>query len=147
MDIKLSSLAESGLGMHQLIRDYWTADVQGGMPPLKMDWSYYGDLEKLGRLVIITAREDYDLLGFAMYLLSNHPQHGGMPIAFCNTLAVDTKHRGKGIGRQLVQAAEAYLRGTDVKMMFHGYRTVYDAEPLFPKLGFDLIEHIYMKVL
>ena len=148
MDIKLSTLAESGLGMHVLIRDYYAkTNAQDGIPPLKMQWEFYGELEKQDKLVIITAREDYELLGFAMYILGNHPQHGGMPFALCNTLAVRVESRGQGIGSMLVQAAEAHFRSTNVQMMIHGHRTIYDAKPLFPKLGFDLVEHMYMKVL
>ena len=146
MEIQLEQLASAGLEMHHMIRDYYKrTNAQDGIPPLRMDWSFYGKLEKQNKLVIVTARDGYDLVGFAMYILGEHPQHDAMPFALCNTLAVDVDHRGQGIGTQLVQAAESYFKTTPVKMIVHGHRTVYDAAPLFPKLGFNLIEHIYMK--
>jgi len=134
--------------MNALILGYYEdTNAQEGIPPLKMDWVFYANLERQDKLCVLTYREDGVLIGFAMYILGNHPQHAGMPFALCNTLAVATKHRGKGIGTKLVEAAISHLRHLDVKMMVHGHRTVYDARPLFPRLGFDLIEHIYMRML
>ena len=67
--------------------------------------------------------------------------------AVCNTLATKVGHRGKGIGTKLVKAAESYLKLYHVHRIIHGYRTVYGTEPLFPKLGFKLIEQLYVKVI
>jgi GNAT superfamily N-acetyltransferase len=135
--------------MHALILGYYAdTEAQEGIPPLKMDWVFYANLEQQNKLFILTDRDQVgELRGFAMYILGNHPQHAGMPFALCNTLAVATRHRGRGIGSQLVKEAIHYLREMDVKMMVHGHRTVYDATPLFPKLGFELTEHIYMRML
>ena len=53
------------------------------------------------------------LVGVNMYLVSNHPQHEGMTCALCNTLAVTTAQRGKGIGSELTKAAATLLLNTD----------------------------------
>jgi len=149
MHIAKEQLIDTVMDLDALIRDYFArTKAQDGIPPLRMNWKFYTDLAVAGRLTIFTARDDTDaLLGFAMYILGHHPQHAGMPYAMCNTLAVDVSHRNQGIGTLLVEAALAHFKGTDIKMVMHGYRTIYDTEPLFPKLGFDLMEHIYMKVL
>jgi GNAT superfamily N-acetyltransferase len=149
MDIQKEQLVDTVMELDALIRDYFArTKAQEGIPPLRMNWKFYTDLAVANRLAVFTARtDDGALLGFAMYILGHHPQHGGMPFAMCNTLAVDVSHRSQGVGTLLVEAALAYFKDTDIKMVMHGYRTIYDAEPLFPKLGFDLIEHIYMKVL
>jgi GNAT superfamily N-acetyltransferase len=136
--------------LNDLILGYYaTTNAQEGIPPLRMNWDFYAQLGEADKLAIFTARddEDHNLLGFSMYILGNHPQHAGMPFALCNTLAVDPMYRNQGIGTLLVEAAISYFQGTDVKMLVHGHRTVYDATPLFPKLGFDLIEHIYMRMI
>jgi GNAT superfamily N-acetyltransferase len=149
MHIAKEELPGAVIELDALIRDYFArTKAQDGIPPLRMNWKFYTDLEAAGRLAIFTSRmENGQLIGFAMYILGHHPQHAGMPYAMCNTLAVDVSHRNQGIGTLLVEAALAYFKGTDIKMVMHGYRTIYDTEPLFPKLGFDLMEHIYMKVL
>ncbi len=149
MHIAKEQLVDTVMDLDALIRDYFArTKAQDGIPPLRMNWKFYADLEAASRLTVLTARaDDGVLLGFAMYILGNHPQHAGMPYAMCNTLAVDVSHRNQGIGTLLVEAALAHFKDTDIKMVMHGYRTIYDTEPLFPKLGFDLMEHIYMKVL
>jgi len=149
MHIAKEQLVDTVMELDALIREYYASTrAQDGIPPLRMNWKFYSDMAVAGRVVLFTARaDDGALLGFAMYILGNHPQHGGMPFALCNTLAVDVTHRNQGIGTLLVEAAVSYFQGTDVKMMVHGYRTVYDTQPLFPKLGFDLIEHIYMRMI
>ncbi len=149
MQINKEQLVDTVMELDALIRDYYAnTKAQEGIPSLRMNWKFYTDLAVAGRLVLFTARTDDEaLLGFAMYILGNHPQHAGMPFALCNTLAVAVSHRNQGIGTLLVEAAIAYFRTTDVKMLVHGHRTVYDAAPLFPKLGFDLIEHIYMRMI
>jgi predicted N-acetyltransferase YhbS len=149
MQIQLEALSVIQKEVAALIDGYYAdTNAQDGIPPLNMDWPFFIKLEQGYRLVLFTAREDGELMGVNMYMLTQHPQHKGMTWAMCNTLAVATKHRGKGIGTMLVEAGMAYLKTrTDVKVVTHHFRTIYDAKPLFPKLGFDLAEHVYMKVL
>jgi GNAT superfamily N-acetyltransferase len=131
-----------------MIADYYAkTNAPEGQPPLKMVWRVYRELEQKNALFIVTARDDNILLGFAMYLLLEHPQHGMMPYAFCNTLAVGVEHRGQGIATALVKDAEVRLKAIGMEMIVHGHRMIYKVAPLFPKLGFSLIEQIYMKVL
>jgi predicted N-acetyltransferase YhbS len=132
-----------------LIKGYYAdTNAQEGITPLQMVWAFFRNLEAQDRLVIIGAREGAELLGFVMYMIVDHPQHGGMKHAMCNTLAVATKHRGKGIGSTLVEAAEVYFKTTKrVEVITHGFRPIYKVEPLFPKLGYYLAEQLYMKVL
>lgn len=149
MQIQMEVLATCVSDLSDLVLGYYAdTNAQDGIPPFKYDWAFYANMEKQDRLVIITTREDDKLLGFAMYLLVNHPHHGGLLTAMCDTLGVATAHRGKGIGKQLVEAAEIYFRtATEVKMMTHGHRAIYDVKPLFPKLDFILSEQLYIKVL
>ena len=149
MQIQVESLSLVYKEVAELIDGYYAdTNAQDGIPKLDMDWPFFIKLEQGYRLLLFTAREGGELLGVNMYMLSQHPQHKGMTCALCNTLAVATTHRGKGIGTQLTEAALVYLKTrTDVKMVVHHFRTIYDAVPLFPKLGFDLVEHVYMKVL
>ena len=149
MQIQVEALSLIHEEVAKLIDGYYAdTNAQDGIPKLDMDWQFFIDLERSYRLLLFTAREAGELLGVNMYMITQHPQHKGMTWALCNTLAVATKHRGKGIGTQLTEAAIAYFKQrTDVKMVVHHFRTIYDAQPLFPKLGFDLVEHVYMKVL
>jgi len=149
MRIRRERLVECLAEVDALIKDYYerTEEAPRGQPPLEMDWQVYANIEKAGNLTIYTARMGNVLVGFAMYLTGYHAQHKGMKFALCNTLAVDPDFRGQGIGTKLVKHAETDFRMSGVGMMIHGFRMVYNTEPLFPKLGFTEIERMYMKVL
>jgi len=132
-----------------LIKDYYATTIASkGVPPVDFDWDFYMNLQMEDKLTLITARDDErNLLGFAMYIVMFHPQYKTTMYATCNTLAVKPECRGQGIGSKLVKASEAFLKMNSVKYMMHGYRAVYEAEPLFKKLGFTLTEQFYVKEL
>lgn len=133
--------------LDDLLHGYWdSTPAQEGMPPLDVDWEMFREQEQAGRLVIITARSRM-LLGFAMYIVGRHPKHKTLLAAFCDTLATDVHVRRQGIGTKLVCAAESLLKPMGVEIMIHGFRSVYNDQPLFPRLGFKLIETFFMKRL
>lgn len=130
------------------MHDYYAAtEASRGVPPLDFDWDFYMQLWVNDNLTLITARENEDLLGFVMYIVMFHPQYKTVLFATCNTLAVKPERRGMGIASKLVRAAEPFLKMQGVKRVLHGARAVYDVEPLFPKLGFELHERYYSKVI
>jgi predicted N-acetyltransferase YhbS len=149
MQIMFETLRTAESEIDALVKSYFAdTNAQDSQPPLQMVWPFYRNLEDKDRLVIVGAREGAELVGFVMYAIMDHPHHGGMKFALCDILAVATKHRGRGVGKTLVEAAEVYFRTTDrAEAIIHAFRVIYDTEPLFPKLGFQLIEKQYIKVL
>jgi hypothetical protein len=47
----------------------------------------------------------------------------------------------------MMEFAEPILKKRGANYVTHQFRTCYDTEPLFPKLGYRLIEHGYLKEL
>ena len=134
--------------MDDLIHEYYEkTEAKFGVPPLNFDWDFYLNAEAMNKFVLIVARDAEEFMGFVTYYVSLHPQYKTTMYAVCNTLAVKLKYRGQGVASKLVKAAEPYLKLYNVKYMVHGFRTVYDVEPLFQKLGFELSEKMYQKVL
>jgi GNAT superfamily N-acetyltransferase len=118
-----------------------------GLPPLNVDWLYI-TLCRRNELLLFTARDESDkLLGFAMYYVHRHLQHKDHTNAACVTLLVRMDQRGKGVGKALMHEAEAVLKDRGVNYITHQFRTCYDVEPLFPKLGYRLVKYAYMKEL
>ena len=134
--------------MDELVKNYFArTEAAEGMLPLDMDWDFYITLQGRDKLVLITVRDEKYLVGFVMYVIGAHPHHKGRRTASCDILATRLEMRGMGLGTTMVRAAEDYLKSRKVQMVVHGFRTCYSAEPLFPKLGYNLIEQSYMKVL
>jgi GNAT superfamily N-acetyltransferase len=149
MEVWLEGVKECHQQLNELLKEEF-ASTKGidGLPPLHVDWPTYITLCRRGELLLFTARDENDkLLGFAMYYIHRHLQHMDHTNAACVTLLVKMDQRGKGVGKALMHEAEAVLKDRGVNYVTHQFRTCYDVEPLFPKLGYRLVEYAYMKEL
>lgn len=148
MDIQVEPLKKCIVEMDAMLVEDWNAiGTTIGEPPIDMDWDHYIEQEQLQQCVPITAREDEELVGFAMYMVIMHPHHKTVRYALCDSLIVKPAYRNVGIGAKLVTAAEPLLKMYYVKWIVHAFRTAYDVEPLFPRLGFTLVEQSYVKAV
>jgi GNAT superfamily N-acetyltransferase len=148
MILKAEQVAETYEELNSLVCDYYASTVAAkDLPPLDFNWPIYCALQEEGMLELYTARDKDELVGFAIYHIYPHLHHRSHLVAACDTLAVRPKHRGKGIGRTLMEYAEPLLKRHEVKSIIHQFRTCYTAKPLFPKLGYKLIEYGYLKEL
>lgn len=148
MDIRRERLPACINDLDKLLLDYFErTNAQEGQPKLDMNWAQLMGLDDRGHLCIFTARDNGRLRGFGMYVMMKHLHHATTKWAMCDILAVDPDVRGTGVATQIVEHAAKKLKHMNVDYMVHGYRTIYDVKPLFPKLGFTLIEHSYMKAL
>jgi GNAT superfamily N-acetyltransferase len=131
-----------------IARYYEDAAIRDGLPMPDMDREQYEQRHAANSIVIITARNEANtLIGCAVYMLGHHPHYKGQLWAFCGTLAVHPDHRRKRIGSTMVEAAMHKLRDRGVRFVTNNHRVVYNVAPLFPKLGFKLMEYSYVKEL
>ncbi len=147
--------------LEELVRRYYEpTQAHEGIPPYRFNWPLYWRAENASSLLLVTARRDRKpwgavsgaahytgkLVGWALYLILDHPHHRGLCVADCDTLAVDHLERGKGIGRGLVEFSEPILRERHgATRIIHRHRLVYGDNALFPKLGFRPVEVAYSK--
>ncbi len=149
VDLRIEVLDRSNIPeMDHLFQSYYIpTNAHKDLPPYDFDWSIYTGAQAAGKLLVVTAREDGALLGFAMYFVMEHPHHKGFLVAECDGIQVDMHHRGKGIGSLLLSYCEDCLRGLEVKRMSNRFRHVYDTTPLFEKHGFKPAETTFIKDL
>lgn len=146
MIIRQSLLKDHVESFDAIVARYFEeTEAKENVPPIDFDWQLYLAMEAQGALLFVSAVEKADLLGGVLYLVSPHPHHRTHIVGHCDTLAVDTRARGRGIGSGLVKAAEPLLVARGVSIITHGFRHCYGAVPLFPKLGYRLNESIYFK--
>jgi GNAT superfamily N-acetyltransferase len=111
----------------------------------QVNWGGYEAFDKTNMVLLMTAKDDGKLAGFAMYIMYVHPNHPRAFIGHCQFLIVPPAYRGKGLGRKLIECAMSELKQRGCTHIIHGRRMVYDVEPLFTKLGFDKFEESYIK--
>jgi GNAT superfamily N-acetyltransferase len=147
MEIKEEQVRDVYGELDELMLDYYKrSPAAEDVPPLNFNWRAYIQLNNEGHVKLFTARTD-KLLGFVLYHIHEHLHHIGSLNAACDTLAVHMEARRHGVGRKLMEYAEPVLRGLGATHVTHQFRTCYTAKPLFPKLGYKLIEYGYMKEL
>ena len=135
--------------IEDILNDYYHRTVaKQGIPPYKFNWQLYFALERMGSLLVTTARySDRVLVGVCIYTIIEHPHHMGMLVAECDTIATKLEYRGHGIGKRLYLYTEDLLEDRGVQKVIHRFRHVYNQRPMFEDLGFEAIETCYSKEL
>jgi len=127
------------LGVNVTIREARPGDLPDIVPLWRQLMSFHEELDSGYRMVenaaecwvkyigpkfkdenwkIFVAQSGDELVGYAAVIIQDHPpvfvntKHG-----FLETIAVSHEHRGRGIGKRLVRAAEQWLRSRDVTEM------------------------------
>jgi GNAT superfamily N-acetyltransferase len=146
--------------LETLVRAYYSpTKAHDGIPAYRFNWPVYWTAQAHKALYLATARRGRErwggasgaahytgtLVGWVLYLVTDHPHHKGFRVAECDTLAVSHHERGQGIGRGLVEHAEPALKAMGATRIIHRHRLVYGDNSLFPKLGFRPEEVAYFK--
>ena len=101
-----------------LLYDHWQELSSYPDVPLDPDWSWYDQMEAKQGLVIYTARLDGDLVGYALFVGRNpHPHYKSAFWAMNDIIRISPDHRRKGIGRGLLDYAEADLKRRGVNFI------------------------------
>jgi GNAT superfamily N-acetyltransferase len=130
-----------------LNHNYTRVRVEDQLGLQRVNWQVYKTFEENGLLLLLTAMDEDELAGFALYVMCVHPNHPEAKIGYCQFLIVAPAWRGKGLGRTLIESAMAELRRHGCTHIIHNRRMVYDIVPLFTKLGFEKFEESYIKEL
>lgn len=114
---------------------------------LDPDWSRYFEAQEKGEFLWVTARQAGSIVGYMAVFLHPHPHYKGTIVAVDDVHYLMPVHRGNGNGKALIAFAEkaAFERGARVFSM----RTKAEQShgPLFEKLGYRLVDLVYVKEL
>ena len=148
MEVSTNKLSDYALLCDATLNhNYTRVRVEDKLGRQEVNWNLYKRLEQDGNILLITAIDDKQLIGFAMYVTYVHPHHPDGKLGHCMFLIVPPQHRGKGLGKALVEYAMPQLKARGCTHILHNRRMAYDVVPLFPKLGFEKIEESYVKEL
>lgn len=108
--------------------------------PLDPNYEVY---EKADNLLIITIRNNSDLLGYFIGFIAP-----GLHYKTCLTLLgdifyIDPDYRAKGLGWRLFKEVEAAAKKEGVQRMFVGSKMHKDVSYLFEKLGYNEVERYW----
>lgn len=113
--------------------------------PLSVDWDKYYQLEDLGMLHIVTARESGELVGYFMAIIAPNLHASQDLVAMNHTLYLKPDLRRSGLGEQMIRFAESCYKELGVSVVTIHMKEKYPFDSLCKKLGYELTERTYMK--
>lgn len=109
------------------------------------DWNTYLDGEKNGRVFILTARSEGELVGYNVMFLLKHPHYADAKVAQNDVIFVADTHRGGKIGFGLVKYFEATMRQCGYDKIYYHAKPANNFGRLLERMGYAAIETIHAK--
>jgi GNAT superfamily N-acetyltransferase len=111
-------------------------------------YSNYYDLEELGYLCIITARDKFNkLVGYAIYVMNEHMHCSNHIVANNDMSYILPKYRGKGMAVKMFQKAEECLRALGCHQIIIGMKIDSTFRSTMEGEGFEPHELLYTKYI
>jgi GNAT superfamily N-acetyltransferase len=116
---------------------------------LKPDYQRYVQAEGTGILRIFTARVDGALIGYGIYFVHPSMQYSDSLQAQQHLLFVHPDYRKGSVGRRLIHFGDEQLRAEGVQVVIQHTKARADLNlgPLLERMGYELMDHIYVKRL
>ena len=122
------------------------AEVSGEIAhlPARVPYEKYGSLEQAGILRLFTARDNGKLVGYNVFMLIEHHQHG-VPFASHDTLFLHKDFRKGTTGIKFLKWCDEQLKQDGARFITQHSSGSVDLENIFLRMGYKLAEKIYLK--
>lgn len=115
--------------------------------PLDPDVDAYQSLENLGMLHIITIRDSGKLVGYHKAIVMNHLHFKSTKTAYTDLYYLLPEYRKGFTGVKLFKMWEECMRELGVKKLYSMTKLKKNNSPIFDRLNFERVEHIYTKYI
>jgi len=146
MIIAHECLANVKQDMMPLLDTHW-AETEPNQETILLnpDWREYALLDAAGILHIFTARQDNELIGYCVVMISKSIHHKEHTFAATDVIYVKPEYRKGRTGSDLIKFAEEHCRNNGVSLMTLNMKTEFPFDSLMIRMGFNLIERVYHK--
>jgi GNAT superfamily N-acetyltransferase len=115
---------------------------------VKCDEPRYLELDRLGMLHLVTAREGEKLIGYFLMLVWGNPHYADSgPMGFTDMYFIRPEYRKGSIGVQLFTFMEDSLKARGVVKMYTSHKVHRDRSRLMTLLGWKAVDVVYSKVI
>lgn len=115
--------------------------------PLEPNYPVYNQLADIGILKVITCRNDKDLIGYILFIVTPHLHYKSCITAAEDIYFVRKDYRKGRTGIKLFQFAEKYLKEQGIHRIIYGTKVHLDNSKLFEYLGYTYFEKLYTKMI
>jgi len=114
---------------------------------LEPDWARYDELAESGKLHIVTVRDDGELVGYYVTVITKGLHYKNTVYGINDILLLKPEYRNLGVGKNLFKFAEDLLRMEGVTVMTVHMKSYQPFDALCENLGFDYAERLYTKYI
>ncbi len=114
---------------------------------LDPDYERYRKFIEANSMVIVTARDDDNLIGYISLILYRHLHYRQVLVSLEDIHYMDPEYRKRGLGSGMIKKAEDVLRGRGVKFATMRTKVHADHGDLLKELGYSPMETVYGKEL
>lgn len=115
--------------------------------PIDFDWERFFKEERVGRLHTATVRKDGKLVGYHISFIGGHPHYKSTLHAMVDLYYLLPEERAGRVGLKMFQYVEDELRKLGVKKVYTGCKVMFDHTKLFTRLGYELSDYQFIKIL
>lgn len=115
--------------------------------PLDIDHEKYDALDRSGALHIVTVRQDGELVGYHVAIISGHLHYKSTLHGITDVYWLAPAHRQGFTGIRLFKHVEKEMTALGVRKLFTGTKVHLDMSKLFERLGFKRVEYLYAKLI
>ena len=115
--------------------------------PLEPNYEVYKNIETAGILKVVTCRNDKELIGYILFIVTPHLHYKSCITAVEDIYFVKKDYRRGRTGIKLFQFAEKYLKEQGVHRVIYGTKVHLDNSKLFEYLGYSFFEKLYSKMI
>ena len=146
MKIAHECLANVKEDIKPLIEKHWElVALNQGSIKLNPDWEHYANLDASGALRIFTARDNGELVGYCVLVVSRSMHYKDHIFASNDVVFVLPDSRSGATGYNLVKYAEDHCRDNGVSLLNVNTKVHLPFDTLMLGMGFELIERVYSK--
>ena len=149
LEIAVEPLALASYNCESLLKQHWLeiANYKDKFP-LEPRWDAIFQLEREGRIVLLTLRREGKLIGYSMFVLNKHLHYASMMVATNDILFVAPTERDFRLGYMLIIQSEKYLKSLKVDKVTWHMKPHKSFAKLLEKIGgYTHEEEIYGKLL
>lgn len=129
-----------------LISSHWREiSLHHGKVNLNVAHDQYLQLEEIGCVHVISARDDGKLVGYCVMLVMPHLHYCEDLFAFNDAVYIHPSYRNGTVGIKLIKETEEYMSDIGVSVMTVHVKPTKDFSPILKRIGFSEFETVYSK--
>ena len=132
--------------MKPLLENHWE-EIALNKDKIKLnpDYDKYLEIEKLGMVHVVTARDSLRMIGYFISIVSPHMHYSDHIYAVNDILFISPEYRRGEVAAGMFTFAEDALKNEGVSVITFSMKTDYPFDELAVYLGYRKVEYVYSK--